>query len=100
MDIPDVPVDSVRFDGTSSRSLFESFINIFRTMTVLINLDMVSDWMEHPSVVFLKVSSRSDTKKKLVKNDLEKSIFFLFMVFEPSTPPLKERVQKRVLTPP
>ena len=67
LNILDEPGDGVRLEGTSIRSFFESFIKIWhqercqdltcplslflesrRTLTFLMNLEMVSDWREHP----------------------------------------------------
>ena len=78
MDILDEHGNGVRLEVTSIRSFFESFIKIWhqercqdltcqlslflesrRTSTFLMNLEMVSDWREHPSEASVKVSSRS-----------------------------------------
>ena len=81
MDIPDGPVDGIRCDETSIRSVCESLIKIWhqkpcqdsayppsilldsrRTWTFLKNLEMVSDGKEHPSEVFMTVLSMSDIR--------------------------------------
>ena len=81
MEILDGPVDGIRCDEISIRSVCESLIKIWhqkpcqdsayppsllldsrRTWTFLKNLEMVSDGKEHPSEGFMTVSSMSDIR--------------------------------------